>query len=86
VPARHGSPNAPAASATTGQRRPDLREAFLTGYGRPLDGDDLALLVRHAVVGAVSGIVWAREHRDAGFERHHREMLANLMRDEKVTG
>jgi Ser/Thr protein kinase RdoA (MazF antagonist) len=62
------------------QHRPDLREAFLTGYGRPLAGDDLALLLRHAVVGAVSGIVWAREHGDGGFEEHHRRMLAGLMR------
>jgi len=61
--------------------RPDLREAFLDGYGRHPDRDDLAVLRGCCVLGAVSSIVWAREHRDASFEAHHRRLLDSLMRD-----
>ncbi len=61
--------------------RPDLRDAFLSGYGRSLAEEDHAVLRGAAVLGAVSSIVWAREHHDPHFEAHHRDVLARLRQE-----
>ncbi len=50
--------------------RPELREAFLAGYGRELDEDEEGMLRRLSALWALSTVVWAREHRDAAFEAH----------------
>lgn len=52
------------------RNRPDLREAFLEGYGRTLTEHELELLSRTAALGALSTVVWAREHGDEEFEAH----------------
>ncbi|HEX7022241.1 MAG TPA: aminoglycoside phosphotransferase family protein [Trueperaceae bacterium] len=58
--------------------RPDLGEAFWHGYGRPLTGDEEALLERYAAFGSLTTIVWAREHHDEAFEERGRQNLARL--------
>lgn len=55
--------------------RPDLQDAFLAGYGRTLSADELALLRRTAALGALSTVVWAREHADRQFEEHGWDVL-----------
>jgi aminoglycoside/choline kinase family phosphotransferase len=59
--------------------RADLEDAFLDGYGRLPDAVDRALLRVWGILGAVSSIVWAREHHDTAFEAHHRALLDQLM-------
>lgn len=59
-------------------KRPDLREAFLSGYGRELTQDEEGLLERLAALGALTTIVWAREHNDQAFERQGRDILDRL--------
>ncbi|GAA2832505.1 phosphotransferase enzyme family protein [Crossiella cryophila] len=56
--------------------RPDLREAFLSGYGRTPTELDLAVLRCYAAYTGVSTVVWAHEHADPEFEAHGREILA----------
>ena len=48
---------------------PELREAFLRGYGRRPSDAELALARALATVQALSTIVWARSHGDREFER-----------------
>ena len=57
------------------RRRPDLREAFQDGYGRVLTDAEREVLTRTAALGALSTVVWAREHGDAEFEAHGWETL-----------
>lgn len=59
-------------------RRPDLREAFLSGYERALSADEEALLGRLAAFAAFQTVVWAREHGDAAFERQGWRVLGRL--------
>lgn len=59
-------------------KRPNLREAFLSGYGRELTQDEEALLERLAALGALTTIVWAREHNDQTFEMQGRNTLDRL--------
>ncbi|MFE0021652.1 phosphotransferase [Amycolatopsis sp. NPDC059021] len=59
--------------------RPDLREAFLAGYGRRPSAADLALFRTYNAYSAVSTIVWAHEHEDPAFEAHGRMMLAKVL-------
>lgn len=58
--------------------RPDLRRAFLAGYGRDLTDEDVTLIERCGVEHAVSGVVWAREHDDPTFENLGRRTLETL--------
>jgi Ser/Thr protein kinase RdoA (MazF antagonist) len=58
--------------------RPDLRHAFLAGYGRELSENEEGLLERLAALGALTTIVWAREHADAAFEQAGWRSLARL--------
>jgi thiamine kinase-like enzyme len=59
--------------------RPDLRDAFLNGYGRELDGADHAMLHGCAVVTAVWMLVKAHETRQASFEDGSRAALQLLI-------
>lgn len=62
--------------------RPDLREAFCHGYGRPLGEDDIALLVASYALTAVWHLIWAHEHHQASFATAQRDTLQALMRKE----
>jgi Ser/Thr protein kinase RdoA (MazF antagonist) len=44
--------------------RPDLREAFLEGYGRRLSTDEVEALRHLEVLDALSGLQWGTEHDD----------------------
>lgn len=61
--------------AGTWRLRPDLREAFLTGYGRDLSDEEETALRRISALWALSTVGWAREHADAEFERLGRDTL-----------
>ena len=58
--------------------RPDLRAAFLNGYGRDLTEEEEGVLERVAAHGALSTIVWARDHKDTAFEEQGWRRLAWL--------
>ncbi len=61
--------------------RPDLEEAFFTGYGAPLtDRQQAQLRIIHLHQG-VSGVVWSREHHDAGFDATNHAILDRLRRE-----
>jgi aminoglycoside phosphotransferase len=61
------------------QARPDLRTAFLDGYGRPLDDRASVLLRGCAAVRAVWLIVKARQTSQPSFEQASRAALGHLM-------
>ena len=58
--------------------RPDLRDAFLEGYGRSLDETELAGLRASSARGHLVQIVWATMHGDARFADEGRAQLARL--------
>jgi Ser/Thr protein kinase RdoA (MazF antagonist) len=60
--------------------RPDLRDAFLDGYGHGLDRQDLEVLLRCGAIAAISPIARAHEHGDSDFEEAGRRNLQRLMR------
>ncbi len=60
------------------QGRPDLRDAFYTGYGRTPTAADLAMLSCYLAKNALSTVVWAHEHGNPDFERHGRRVLSEL--------
>ncbi|MEQ7123787.1 phosphotransferase [Actinopolymorpha sp. B11F2] len=62
--------------------RPDLREAFLDGYGRQPDEADLALLLGSYALTTVWHIVWTHEHGNHEFGDAVRQILHGLMRGE----
>lgn len=62
------------------QGRPDLRDAFLDGYGRALGDHDLAILSACAAARAVFLIVWARQHGETDLEASARRQLDGLIR------
>ena len=57
--------------------RPDLRTAFLNGYGRDLTEEE-GILERCAALNALSTIIWARDHGDVEFEKQGWRRLAWL--------
>jgi Ser/Thr protein kinase RdoA (MazF antagonist) len=59
--------------------RPDLRRAFLSGYGRDLDEGDRAMLHGCAVLTAVWLVVKAHETRQPSFEDASRAALLRLI-------
>jgi tRNA A-37 threonylcarbamoyl transferase component Bud32 len=61
------------------RRRPHLEEAFLEGYGRPIDDEDREVLHRCGALAAVSTVAWAHEHGDYSFEQAARQNLRRLM-------
>ena len=58
--------------------RPDLRDAFLAGYGRTLDETELAGLRANSARGHLVQIVWATAHGDLPFAAEGRAALARL--------
>ena len=58
--------------------RPDLRNAFLEGYGRDLDETELAGLRANSARGHLVQIVWATEHGDEPFADEGRRALRRL--------
>jgi hypothetical protein len=63
--------------------RPDLREAFLSGYGLHLSDADREILHGCAVVTAVWLLIKARETRQASFEDASREALLRLLTSDR---
>ena len=45
-------------------RRPDLREEFLAGYGRVLTAEEHEMLACYAILDALSGLVWGMANGD----------------------
>lgn len=61
--------------------RPDLKEAFFTGYGVLLtQRQEAQLQIMHLHQG-VSGVVWSREHNDVDFEASNHAILDRLRRE-----
>ncbi len=58
--------------------RPDLKEAFLAGYGKKINELEWQLLKRLSSFSALSTIVWAREHKDKAFEAFGWKQLERL--------
>ncbi|GAB3429520.1 hypothetical protein GCM10027569_74510 [Flindersiella endophytica] len=58
--------------------RPDLRDAFLDGYGRVPTEDELALMRGSYALSAVWMIVWAHDHGEQAFESGLRDNLKAL--------
>ena len=58
--------------------RPDLRDAFLEGYGRGLDETELAGLRANSARGHLVQIAWATQHGDTPFAAEGRVQLARL--------
>jgi Ser/Thr protein kinase RdoA (MazF antagonist) len=55
--------------------RPDLREAFLSGYGRELTEAEETLLRQCGAYNAVTTVLWALDVGDRGFEQTGRASL-----------
>lgn len=60
--------------------RPELREAFLDGYDRPLSDDELQALTCLAALDALSGLQWGTEHDDIEVTSRARATFARLMK------
>jgi hypothetical protein len=58
--------------------RPDLHEALMTGYGRPLSLAEEEHLVVLSVLDAVSGIQYGAAHGDPELVERGRRTLARL--------
>ncbi|MET8538639.1 phosphotransferase [Streptomyces sp. NPDC005065] len=58
--------------------RPELFQAFLTGYGRPLTGAEEARLVIDMALDSVSGIAFGVAHGDPELVERGRRILARL--------
>ncbi|WTF18170.1 aminoglycoside phosphotransferase family protein (plasmid) [Streptomyces sp. NBC_01601] len=61
--------------------RPDLREAFLAGYGRPLTENEKARLVIDTALDAVSGIQYSARTGDTGLVQRGQTALVRLRTD-----
>jgi hypothetical protein len=61
------------------ENRPDLRDAFLRGYGRQLGENDHALLQGCSVLTAVWMLIKARESRQLSFQEGSRAALLRLL-------
>jgi hypothetical protein len=61
--------------------RPDLRAAFLDGYGRTPTDDELAIMRGSYALSAVWMIVWAHEHGELAFETGLRDNLRTLRQE-----
>lgn len=63
--------------------RPEREAAFWDGYGRSPTASDWAVLEASSALGAVSTIVWSREHDDQAYEAFGRRHLARLRQRRK---
>lgn len=59
--------------------RPDLREAFLDGYGRNLTGEEAEALRCLAALDALSGLQWGTAHGDDEVVHRARTTFARLL-------
>ncbi len=57
---------------------PELRDAFLDGYGRDLTDLDTTVLMASSALGAVTTIVWGERYGDPGFSEHGRGILQRI--------
>ncbi|MEU6011453.1 phosphotransferase [Streptomyces sp. NPDC047453] len=64
--------------------RPDLFEAFLAGYGRPLTAAEQARLVIDAALDSVSGIAYGAAHGDPELVERGRRTLARLRAEHRA--
>jgi Ser/Thr protein kinase RdoA (MazF antagonist) len=62
------------------QGRPELRDAFLDGYGRTLTADDLAQLVHGHALTVTWQLIWSTRHGNLSFATGIRGVLHGLMR------
>lgn len=60
------------------RQHPELADAFFDGYGRPLSGDELALVRIRGAYQGLSTVLWARQHNSPDFEQHGWDILAQL--------
>ncbi|MCW2912266.1 MAG: hydrolase [Actinomycetia bacterium] len=60
--------------------RPDLREAFLNGYGRQLTARERAALLCMEALDTLSGLLWSTEHGDVEVAQRARASFARLLR------
>jgi Ser/Thr protein kinase RdoA (MazF antagonist) len=58
--------------------RPDLRAAFLGGYGRSLTDSESIAFQANCVLAQVTTIVWATQHGDQDFAEHGRATLRRI--------
>ncbi|MET8771844.1 hypothetical protein [Streptomyces sp. NPDC004658] len=65
--------------------RPDLREAFFSGYGRQLTPPETERLALESALDAVSGIQFGATHDDPELVERGRRTLARLRADGKET-
>ncbi|MGV9654470.1 phosphotransferase [Streptomyces sp. NPDC003554] len=65
--------------------RPDLFEAFLAGYGRPLTAAEQARLVIDAALDSVSGLSYGVAHGDPELVERGRRTLARLRAEHRAT-
>ncbi len=61
------------------ENRPDLRDAFLRGYGRQLDDTDHCILQGCSVLTALWMVIKAHESRQLSFEEGCRTALQRLL-------
>ncbi|MFI1312402.1 phosphotransferase [Streptomyces albidoflavus] len=64
--------------------RPDLFEAFLAGYGRPLTATEQARVVIDAALDSVSGIAYGAAHRDPELVERGLRTLARLRAEHRT--
>lgn len=57
---------------------PELKEAFLSGYGKTLTADDETLSFGNSVLTAITRIVWSLEHGDHEYAEMGRQILEHL--------
>jgi Ser/Thr protein kinase RdoA (MazF antagonist) len=62
---------------------PELKEAFLSGYGRTLTVDDEALAFGNSALTAITRIVWSLEHDDQDYAEMGRKILEHLKTNKK---
>ena len=62
--------------------RPDLREAFLSGYGRALTDAEVAFLLANHAFTTVWQLIWSHHHDNHSFATSTRQLLHALMRRE----
>jgi Phosphotransferase enzyme family len=58
--------------------KPELKEAFMSGYGKGFTADDEALSRGNAALMAVTRIVWSLEHDDQDYAEMGRQILEHL--------
>jgi hypothetical protein len=58
--------------------RPDLADAFYSGYGHPLSAEEKAPPTKYAVLDVLDAVRWGVEHHDIDLVDETHTMVANL--------